>query len=135
MVWDALPFDEAAQKVGLTSQAMRYALAKPPVVAYLKREMQVLRTSEGPASIKRIKTIRDAAENKPALDAAMWFVTEDAAQQRGSAANATPGVTIRIVNVVQPGQSVERQPVTTPMIEHDATVPVELAGGDRGEKP
>ena len=101
MIWDAMPYDEAAREVGLTTRAMRLALGKPHVVAALKREMHVLKTSEGPASIKRIKTIRDAAENKPALDAAMWFVTEDEQQSRQSGVSASPGVTIRVVTVVQ----------------------------------
>ena len=101
MIWDALPFDEAATKAGLTVHAMRLALAKPHVVAYLKQQQQVLRGSEGPRSIHRIRQIRDAAENKPALDAAMWFVADDEQQQRQSGASASPGVTIRVVTVVQ----------------------------------
>jgi hypothetical protein len=127
MIWDAMPYDEAALAVGLSTRAMRLALSKSAVVQYLKREMQVLRTSEGPASIKRIKTIRDAAENKPALDAALWFVTEDAQQQRGSGQQSPPGVTIRIVNVVQPGQANAPQPVT---VEAD---PVQTIPDSRSE--
>ena len=119
MVWEGLPFDEAATKAGLTIQAMRYALAKPHVLRYLKEQQQVLRGSEGPRSIHRIREIRDAAENKPALDAAMWFVTEDAAQQRGSAAQAPPGVTIRIVNVVAAAHAGAPQHVTAAAIEHE----------------
>lgn len=108
MVWDALPFDEAAIAAGLSVRAMRLALAKPAVAQYLKQQAQVLRGSEGPRSIHRIRQIRDAAENKPALDAAMWFVNEDQQQQgRNAQLTASPGVTIRVVTVVQ------QQPVQT----------------------
>jgi hypothetical protein len=112
MVWDGLPFDDAAVKSGLTVRAMRLALAKPAVVQYLKQQQQVLRGSEGPRSIHRIREIRDAAENKPALDAALWFVTEDAQQQRGSGQQSPPGVTIRIVNVMQAEHASAPRPVT-----------------------
>ena len=108
MVWDALPFDEAAIAAGLSVRAMRLALAKPAVAQYLKQQAQVLRGSEGPRSIHRIRQIRDAAENKPALDAAMWFVNEDQQQQgRNAQLTASPGVTIRVVTVVQ------QQPIQT----------------------
>ena len=118
MVWDALPFDEAAIAAGLSVRAMRLALAKPAVAQYLKQQAQVLRGSEGPRSIHRIRQIRDAAENKPALDAAMWFVNEDQQQQgRNAQLTASPGVTIRVVTVVQQqpqgGEPVRQTPLIT----------------------
>ena len=101
MIWEAKPCNEAAAEVGLTTRAMHLALQKPKVLAYLKAQQQVLRSSEGPASIHRIRTIRDAAENKPALDAALYFLQDDEQQQRQSGVSASPGVTIRIVTINQ----------------------------------
>src|ERR1700693_1496745 len=77
MVWHGLPFEKAAIEVGLTSRAMRLALCKPHVLAYLRQQGQVLRGSEGPKSIHRLREIRDAANNKPAVDAALYFLSND----------------------------------------------------------
>jgi hypothetical protein len=136
MVWEGLSYDQAARTVNYHVRSMRRALGRPDVLAYLNRERQVLRASVSPRNIHRLVEIRDADNNMPAVQAikVLEQLGEDQ-HSRGNSANAPPGVTIRIVNVVQPGQSVERQPVTTPVIEHDATVPAALAGGDRGEKP
>ena len=97
MVWHGKPFDEAAAEVGLTTRAMRLALAKPHVMAFYRAEMQVLRSSHEPRSIIRLAEIRDAANNMPAVQAAKHLLERD--QPNTSSSNAaSPGVTIRILN-------------------------------------
>lgn len=63
--------------------------------------------------------MRNTGKNEMARLGAMRLIEGDGdQQQRGSAANAPPGVTIRIVNVVQAGQAVAQQRVKT--IDADA---------------
>lgn len=97
MVWSGKPFDQAAAEVGLTTRAMRLALAKPHVMAFYRSEMQVLRSAEHPRSIHRLAQIRDKADNMPAVVAAKHLLETE--QTNNNNSNATsPGVTIRIVN-------------------------------------
>lgn len=117
MVWDGKRFDEAAIEAGLTTRAMRLALDKAPVVAFFKSQQQVLIGSEGPRNIHRLREIREAAPNMPAVQAIKLMHELGAdQQQRNSGASASPGVTIRVVTVVQsaPASAVEHQ--STPHI-------------------
>jgi hypothetical protein len=97
MVWNGLPFDQAAQVAGMHVAAMRKALNRPHVMALLKSEMQVLRSSEHPRSIHRLAQIRDAANNMPAVVAAKHLL-ETEQTNSNSSSNTSPGVTIRILN-------------------------------------
>lgn len=99
MVWDGKPCDRAAAEVGLTTRAMRLALEKPPVLAALKREKQVLRESVSARNILRLAEIRDAADNMPAIQA-IRTLEQMGDDQPGAAsgASASPGITIRIIN-------------------------------------
>jgi hypothetical protein len=118
MVWDGLPFDEAAKVAGMHVAAMRKALGKPRVMAYLKQQRQVLLGSEGPRNIHRARQIRDAADNMPAVNA-IKLLEElgDERSQRGSGANTSPGMTIRVVTIVQ--QQPVSVPSTTPQYDID----------------
>lgn len=104
MIWDGLYVVDAAKQVGLTGYAMRLALAKPPVLAYLKAQQQVLRSSEGPRSIHRLAQIRDAADNMPAVNAAVRLLADDDSSIKSSTSSATPGVVIHIVTRPQSEQ-------------------------------
>lgn len=78
---------------------MRLALEKPPVLAALKREKQVLRESVSARNILRLAEIRDAADNMPAIQA-IRTLEQMGDDQPGAAsgASASPGITIRIIN-------------------------------------
>lgn len=104
MVWDGLPYNEAATENGLTVRAMRLALARPHVMALLKAEREVLRGSAGARNIHRLCEIRDAADNMPAVNAikALEQLGEERSNS-GSNAAVVPGFAIVIV---QPGASV-----------------------------
>ena len=97
MVWHGKPFDQAATETGLTTRAMRLALAKPHVMAFYRAEMQVLRSSHEPRSIIRLAEIREAANNMPAVQAAKHLL-ENAQTNSSSSVATSPGVTIRILN-------------------------------------
>ena len=69
MVWEGMPFNDAAQSVGMHVRGMRLALTKPHVIKYLQEQRKVLLYSHGPRNIKRLAEIRDAADNMPAVNA------------------------------------------------------------------
>jgi hypothetical protein len=120
MVFDGLPLDEAAQSVGLTTYTVRQAFAKPHVLVHLKQRREVLRAAASGKNILRLCEIRDAENNMPAVNAIKVLEQlGDEQQQRGSAVSASPGVTIRIVNVIQSEQAVAQQRVTTAAIERE----------------
>jgi hypothetical protein len=102
MVWQAARRAKAAKIAGMTDHSLRAALRKSHVMAYLNRELEVLRGSEKPQNIARLCQIRDAANNMPAVNAVKTLEQLDVeARERPNAASPTPGVTIRIVNVTQ----------------------------------
>jgi hypothetical protein len=99
MVWDGLELAEAARNFKMTAFAIRKAMAKPHVQAYLRSERQVLRESLSPRNIHRLREIRDAADNMPAIQA-IRTLEQMGDDQPGasSGASASPGITIRIIN-------------------------------------
>jgi hypothetical protein len=99
MVWDGLELVEASRNFKISAFAMRKAMAKPHVQAYLRSERQVLRESLSPRNIHRLREIRDAANNMPAIQAIRTLEQmSDDQPTGGSAASHSPGITIRIIN-------------------------------------
>lgn len=64
MVLHGLKRQDAAEKAGITDNALYIALRKPDVLAYLNSQQQVLRTSAAARSIARIDTLADDAESE-----------------------------------------------------------------------
>ena len=101
MVWSAASRKEAAQVAGLTDHGLRQALRRPHVMAFYLSECEVLRASGRAKRLHRLEEL--AAQNvningAVAAIKAAELITEDPV--RSGAANPTPGVTIRILNVV-----------------------------------
>lgn len=69
MVFEGLPIDKAARNAKLTTFAVRKALAKPHVIAFMREQKKVFRESVSGANILRLCEIRDAANNMPAVNA------------------------------------------------------------------
>jgi hypothetical protein len=135
MVWDALELVDACRQTGFSPAAMRNALQRPHVLAYLRNERQVLRASLSPRNLHRLAEIRDAADNMPAVQA-IRLLEElgDEQLQRNTGTSHSPGVTIRVINVAAPVQADARQRV----IDHPAQTidhPSQLPDGTGGEKP
>ena len=97
MVWDAMDYATAAQAVHFTTAAMRKALQRPHVLAYIRNEREVLRASLSPSNIHRLREIRDAANNMPAVNA-IKVLELIGDEQPNSNKTTSPGVTIRILN-------------------------------------
>jgi hypothetical protein len=98
MVVDKQRWDDAAVAVGLSTRAMRLALEKPHVITYLRKQLDVSRGARQVANFHRLCEIADADNNMPAVNAikALEMLEE---QQTNNKQTASPGVTIRIVNV------------------------------------
>jgi hypothetical protein len=94
-------YQQAAAQVGLSTYALRLALAKPHVLAYLRGQLQVLRGAREPRTFHRLCAIADAQDNMPAVQALRTL--QQLGDEQTNKPNAPlPGVTIRIVNVAQP---------------------------------
>lgn len=109
MVWRGMKRAEAAALAGLKEQSLYVALARPHVRSAYLHQLEVLRNSERARNIHRAIEIRDAANNKPAMEALKWLhQVDEQAQQVGG--TTMPGFVI----VLHPGDAPQ---VTT--IEHD----------------
>jgi hypothetical protein len=98
MVWQGARRAEAAQIGGITDHSLRSALNKPHVKRYYLAQLEVLRTSERARNIHRLREIRDAANNMPAVQAIRDLErAPDDAQIAGGAARSAPGVTIVVM--------------------------------------
>jgi len=93
-----MPYDQAARQVGLSTYALRLALAKPHVAAYMRQQLKVLRDARGPRNFHRLCEIADAQNNMPAVQAirALELIGDE---QTNNKQTVSPGVAIRIVNV------------------------------------
>jgi hypothetical protein len=93
-----IAYNEAAAESGLTTRAMRLALERPHVLAYLRQQLKVLRDARTPRNFHRLCSIADAADNLPAVHAirALELLSEDATARRTDA--PTPGVVLNIIS-------------------------------------
>lgn len=103
MLWQSLEIDEAAKAVGITTRRLRTALEKPIVLAHLKAQRKVLCATELPANIRRLKAIRDAAENMPAVHAIrdLEQIAADETIRSDARVQERPGMVIVIVPAPQ----------------------------------
>lgn len=116
MVNEGKPWDEAAVEAGLTTRAMRMALEKPEVVAFLRKQKYVFREQASASNILRLTQIRDAADNMPAVNAIKELEAmgqDEAVRARGGGSVSAPGFTIQLIQHVTGAPA----PVT---IEHKA---------------
>jgi hypothetical protein len=119
MIWKGSRRAEAAQANGMTDHSLREALRKPHVKAFYLAELGDLRESERPRTFHRLVELRDQDENRnAAVAAAKTLEAVSDEQQPRSAGADQPGVTIRIVNVVQP-QPAGRMIDVTPVPDED----------------
>jgi hypothetical protein len=116
MVFDALPFDEAARKANLTTRAMRMALERRPVRAYLREQKQVFRESVSAGNILTLREIRDHGSNDMARVKSVQVLETlgdvEAARGGFSGEPTQAGLVIQIVTT---------SPPTVKTIEHDPT--------------
>jgi hypothetical protein len=101
MVWKGSRRDDAAKANSMSIHGLRQALRKPHVKAFYLAELGVLRDSERPRTFRRLTALRDQDENKNAAVSAAKVLEQISDEPlRSNATVTSPGVTIRIVNVV-----------------------------------
>lgn len=96
IVWEGEELDAAAKAAGLTTRAVRLALERPHVIAFVKAERDVFRAHVSAQNIHRLKELRDGSANAMAkLGAIRTIESLDSDAPAGGMAR-TPGITIVI---------------------------------------
>jgi hypothetical protein len=73
IVFEALPVNAASEKAGLSRHGLYKAMRKPPVMAYYRGQLEVLRESAGPAGVAKVVSLMHAAGSEHVqLAAAQW---------------------------------------------------------------
>lgn len=114
MVFDGLTFQAAAAKAGLTARAMRYALSRPHVLAYVRGQRHVLLTSMTGSNILTLADVRDQVDNQMARVQAVKALEQLADEQAGgrsSASIATPGLVV-VINTGPTDPAISARTVT-----------------------
>jgi hypothetical protein len=99
MVWQGLPRKQAAEVAKISEHGLYKALCKPPVKAYYNAQLEVLRSSERARNVHRLREIRDAGNNMPAVQAIGMLERmsdEATADKRAQHVLQSPGLTIVI---------------------------------------
>jgi len=118
IVHEAMPFDQAAREVNFSLRALRLAMNKPHVMAFYKAECEVFRDCRRARNYQRLAAIADDQNNMPAVNAIKTMMGLELEQTNNKQTNASPGVTIRIVNIATPTQHDIAK--SLPIIELDA---------------
>jgi hypothetical protein len=99
MVWEGLTFDQAARKTGISIQAMRSALSRPHVMAYVRTERQVFRESLSTRALTRIAELSDQNDNLTAAVTATRALLDEPDQElRQGTHRHAPGLVVQIIN-------------------------------------
>ncbi|WP_457663983.1 hypothetical protein [Sinorhizobium medicae] len=108
MAYEGLKRSEAAEAVGLTDHALRTALTKPHVLAYLNQCMEVLRTSARPRALRKMADLLDAKTERIQFEAAKYL---DGMDRPSHAVGATQ-VNVQVTNTVNvtPGYVIDLRP-------------------------
>lgn len=118
MVWEGLDYQKAATKAELTTRAVRLALERPHVKAYYNSQLDVLLTAESARNIHRLVTIRDKADNMPAVQAIDRLQKRDETAATRTGLAQFPGFVIHVSNApvqqhVADGVSAKHQAIST----------------------
>jgi hypothetical protein len=119
MVLNGADMQRAAQSVGLSTYRLRLALEKQHVSAFYKAQLKVLREARSARNFHRLCEIADAENNMPAVNAIKALEGISDEQTNNKQTNASPGVTIRIVNIATPAQ--HAIDVSATHAQHDQT--------------
>ena len=112
---NALDFSDAARAVGFNVRAMRKALERPHVRAYLKAQKEVFRASASAQNISALVKLRDESGNGMVQLGAIKTLeqmTDDPAAQ--GTPQARPGLVIVVVNGANQPQAIEHSLNSSP---------------------
>lgn len=109
---------DAAKTAGMTDEALRVALTKTPVLAYLNEQIEVLRTSGRPRALHTMIELLDSKNDSTKFKAAEYLD----GQNRGThTVGATVNVQINNEVKVTPGYAIKLvrgEPMPGAQIEH-----------------
>lgn len=105
IVFSGADLETAAAQTNQTTYNLRRCFDRPHVLAHLKARREVLRAIVCGSNIHRLREIRDAADNMPAVNAIKELEQIGDEQLNKSAVSDLPHVTIRIVNVASSAPS------------------------------
>lgn len=139
MIWGdkdstAYTWDDAAVKANFTTRAMRLALERPHVRAYLNAQRQVFREAVGARTISRLAELRDQDDNRNAAVSAARVLEQMGEEAAGGGSPGqrvqAPGFVIMVVNAAPvpalPAATID----ASPLIEHrDQAEPSNPHGG------
>ncbi len=127
MVWENKADNEAAVKTGMTITAIRLALNRPHVRAYVREQREVLRTREFGRNIHTLIDVRDQKSNQMARVNAVKALEQIGDDEpTGAARNRAPGVVI-VISSDATHMPHMREIEDKPLINH------EVGGIDGGE--
>lgn len=99
MVWNGLTFAHAARNANMTAFAMRKALEKPHVQAYLRAQRQVFRASLTDHATFRMLELSDQNDNLTAAVAATRTLLNESDQEHSAGPQRhAPGLVVQIIN-------------------------------------
>ena len=97
----ALEFDEAAKAVGLTVRAMRMAMEKAHVRAYLRQQRAILIASYSAGNVRQIAGLRQSSNQMTRLGA--MRLLEDLAGNTDPVVGSRPRAPGVVINIIAPG--------------------------------
>jgi len=134
MIWGdetgkPLDWQDAARSVNITARSMRKSLERPAVRSYLLEQNQVLRACLSAKSLSRLDELAAQRSNMNAAVAAIRVIDEGEQAAERPPGSATPGVVIRVVNVIQQQAPAVDRAVPPLTIEHEARPTVSQTDG------
>ena len=111
-------YNEAAAHVGMSTYRLRLALDKPHVIAFMRNRLHVSRELRSPKNFHRLCEIADAENNMPAVNA-IKALEQLSDEQTNKPNTASPGVTIRIVNIAAQPQHEQTTKIPTAYLESE----------------
>ena len=115
MVRQGRVWNDAAAEADFTVSAMRKALERPHVIAYLRQQREVFRASVGGRNLHRLIELREQDEHKAAAVKVCQIIEQigemDIARGAGNAVR-TPGMIIQIISGPAPRLAAGPAPLT-----------------------
>lgn len=98
MVWDGLTFANAARTVNMNAFAMRKALERSHVQAYLRQQRQVFRESLSTRGLTRLVELSEQNDNlTAAVSATRTLMSESDQEHSAGAQRHAPGLVVQII--------------------------------------
>lgn len=118
MVYEGLKRSDAAERVGLTDHALRTALTKPHVLAYLNQCMEVLRTGLRPRALHTMGELLETKNESVKFKAAEYLDGLNRGSHTVGATQVNVQVNNNVTTHVTPGYAIDLRPDERDQIGH-----------------